>query len=67
MVARVDRISPTDLTQLATDVGPVPMNAGALLARDDADLDELRQALLRRLPRVHRFRQVLRSAPPGRG
>jgi WS/DGAT/MGAT family acyltransferase len=67
MVARVDRISPTDLTQLATDVGPVPMNVGALLVLDDADLNELRQTLLRRLPLVDRFRQVLRSAPPGLG
>ncbi len=67
MVAKVDRISPTDLTQLATDVGPVPMNVGALLVLDDADLDELQQALVRRLPRVDRFRQVLRSAPPGLG
>ncbi len=67
MVTKVDRISPTDLTQLATDVGPVPMNVGALLVLDNADLDDLRQALVRRLPRVDRFRQVLRSAPPGLG
>ncbi len=67
MVATVDRISPTDLTQLATDVGPVPMNVGALLVLDEADPDDLRQALVRRLPRVDRFRQVLRSAPPGLG
>lgn len=25
----MDRVSPGDLTQLATDVGPVPMNVGA--------------------------------------
>ncbi len=67
MVATVDRISPNDLTQLATDVGPVPMNVGALLVLAGAGLDEVRETLERRLPRVDRFRQVLRSAPPGLG
>lgn len=67
MVATVDRISPTDLTQLATDVGPVPMNVGALLLLDHTSLDTLRQALEDRLQRVARFRQVLHSAPPGLG
>lgn len=67
MVAPVDRISPTDLTQLATDVGPVPMNVGALLLLDHTSLDTLQQVLEDRLQRVARFRQVLHSAPPGLG
>lgn len=67
MVAKVDRISPADLTQLATDVGPVPLNVGALLVLDDADPEALHEVLERRLSQVDRFRQVLHSAPPGLG
>ncbi|WP_372595257.1 wax ester/triacylglycerol synthase domain-containing protein, partial [Actinotalea sp.] len=43
------------------------MNVGALLVLTGARPGEVREALLDRLPRVERFRQVLRSAPPGLG
>lgn len=67
MAARVDRLSPADLTQLATDVGPVPLNVGAVLVVPGADPATLGALLAARLASVPRFRQVVRTAPPGCG
>lgn len=66
--SRVDRISPTDLAQLVTDVGPVPMNVGALLVLAGADARAgaaLAAALARRLAGIPRLRQ--RLVTPGVG
>ncbi len=72
MAARVpvDRASPADLMQLATDVGPAPMHVAALLILDTGPGFNVAEA--QRLPgeRVHavpRLRQRLRRAPPGCG
>lgn len=67
MPVRVDRLSPADLSQLVTDVGPVPLNVGAILVLPGADPDALAAVLAARLGSVHRFRQVVRHAPPGFG
>lgn len=67
---RVERISPGDLLELATDVGPVPMNVGALLVLDTApgaDATALAALLARRLGRVRRLRQRLETPPWGLG
>ena len=66
----VDRASPADLMQLATDVGPAPMHVGALLILDTGPGFNVAEA--QRLPgeRVHavpRLRQRLRRTPPGCG
>lgn len=63
----VDRLSPADVTQLATDVGPVPMNVGAVLLLTGADPDAVRTALVSRLASLPRFAQRVRTAPPGLG
>jgi WS/DGAT/MGAT family acyltransferase len=65
--APVDRLSPADLSQLVTDVGPVPLNVGALLVLPGADPAALAVLLADRLAAVRRFRQVVRTAPPGLG
>ncbi|MGV8976715.1 MAG: wax ester/triacylglycerol synthase domain-containing protein [Cellulomonas sp.] len=63
----VERISPGDLVELATDVGPVPMNVGALLLlADGADVD-VATVLAQRLEGVARLRQRLVVAPWGLG
>lgn len=66
----VDRASSNDLTTLATDRGPVPMNIGAALIQDSADeLDfaVIRTVLAQRVPAIRRLRQRLIPAPPGCG
>jgi diacylglycerol O-acyltransferase len=62
----VARISPGDLVELATDVGPAPMNVGAvlLLAPPVAgpvggSVEELHVVLAERLSQIHRLRQRL--------
>jgi WS/DGAT/MGAT family acyltransferase len=65
----VDRIGPGDVVQLATDVGPVPMNVGALLVLDagGGSAEAVRAALARRAAGVPRLRQRLVTAPWGLG
>lgn len=64
----VERIGPGDQVQLATDVGPVPMNVGAILNLGGSpDPDVVVEALLRRVHRVPRLHQVLTAAPWGLG
>ena len=68
--ARIERISPNDLTTLATDRGRVPMNIAAVLVVEDGgdlDLAAIRAILDLRLSRAPRLRQVLRPAPLGGG
>ncbi|EWT03179.1 hypothetical protein N865_01855 [Intrasporangium oryzae NRRL B-24470] len=80
VVARpgIERISPNDLTTLATDRGPVPTNIGAVLVMDgggegagdggaELDLAAVRSLLGRRVCRVPRLRQVLETVPIGAG
>lgn len=65
----VDRVSSNDLTQLATDVGPVAMNVGALLvlAADGAAPQRLRATLAERVMAIPRMRQRLEPVPRGLG
>ena len=69
-VTRIERASPIDMMELASDVGPVPGQVGAVLvfapgaplaARDVQD------ALADRIRGVPRLRQRLVSTPPGCG
>ncbi len=64
-----ERIGTADAQALASDVGPVPMNVGALLVLDPVDLDpaRVRSLLERRLAEVPRMRQRLQRVPPGCG
>ena len=66
----VDRASPADLMQLATDVGPAPMHVGAVLVLDTGpgfSVQEAQRLLGERIHAVPRLRQRLRRAPPGCG
>jgi WS/DGAT/MGAT family acyltransferase len=66
----VDRASPADLMQLATDVGPAPMHVGAVLvlgSGPEFSVQEARRLLGERVRAVPRLRQRLRRAPPGSG
>jgi diacylglycerol O-acyltransferase / wax synthase len=66
----VDRASPADLMQLATDVGPAPMHVGAVLVLGTGPGFSVLQAqrlLGERVHAVPRLRQRLRRAPPGCG
>lgn len=63
-----DRVTPGDLVQLATDVGPVPMNVGALLAlAPGADPATTADVVAVRLGRVRRLQQRLVRPAPGLG
>ena len=67
---QIERTSPNDLTTLATDHGPVPMNIAAALVIDggsDLGLSAVRTLLEQRLPRVPRLRQRILSTPLGHG
>jgi diacylglycerol O-acyltransferase / wax synthase len=67
---RVDRASPADLMELATDVGPVPMHVGAVLVLGTGpgfSVPEAQRLLGERIRAVPRLRQRLRRAPPGCG
>lgn len=58
----IDRATPDDLVALATDVGPAPMQVGAVLLLDahtDIDPDAALAAIGDRLTSVPRLRQVL--------
>jgi WS/DGAT/MGAT family acyltransferase len=66
----VDRASPADLMQLATDVGPAPLHVGAILILSTGPGFSVQQAQRLLGERVHvvpRLRQRLRRAPPGCG
>lgn len=66
----VDRASPADLMQFATDVGPAPMHVGAVLILDGGpgfSVQEAQRLLDGRIRAVPRLRQRLRRAPPGCG
>ena len=59
-----------DLTVLASDRGPVPMNIAAVLRFEPAQGPtgrEVRMLLTERLPAVPRLRQRLQPTPPGGG
>ncbi|MGV1028005.1 MAG: wax ester/triacylglycerol synthase domain-containing protein [Dermatophilaceae bacterium] len=65
-MTRLERIGPDDLMQLASDVGPAPMNVGALLVLDAApgfDVTAAQAELGRRLGRIPRLRQRLVRLP----
>jgi diacylglycerol O-acyltransferase len=67
---KVDRASPADLMQLATDVGPAPMHVGAVLVLRTGpgfSVQEAQRLLGERIRAVPRLRQRLRRAPPGCG
>jgi diacylglycerol O-acyltransferase len=68
--SRIERVSTNDMTTLATDHGPVPMNIGAVLVVQDGgalEFSAVRAILESRLPRVPRMRQRLVSTPFGCG
>ncbi|HEV2374573.1 MAG TPA: wax ester/triacylglycerol synthase domain-containing protein [Streptosporangiaceae bacterium] len=67
---RLDRASPADLLQLATDVGPAPMHIGAVLVLGTGpgfSVPVAQRLLGDRIHAVPRLRQRLRRAPPGCG
>jgi len=66
----VDRASPADLMQLATDVGPAPMHVGAVLALGTGpgfSVQDAQRLLGERVHAMPRLRQRLRRALPGCG
>lgn len=63
----VDRISPADAVELATDVGPAPRTVGAVLMLDGPDPGALADLLVARFDTEPRFRQRLRRPPVGFG
>ncbi|MEU2005749.1 wax ester/triacylglycerol synthase domain-containing protein [Rhodococcus sp. NPDC019627] len=72
---RIERLGPSDLTELASDVGPVPMNVGAVLflAGDRAAGDgtvnaaTIEATFTKRISGIRRLRQCLVDPPPGLG
>lgn len=66
----IERVSPDDLMLLACDVGPVPLQVGAVLvldARPGFDMSAARAAIAERLAAVPRLRQRMVSVPLGCG
>jgi len=67
----IERIGPGDMTQLATDVGPVAMNVGAVLVLDPGasgfDPTVARTELAERIRQIPRLRQRLVTVPWGFG
>jgi diacylglycerol O-acyltransferase / wax synthase len=66
----LDRATPADLMQLATDVGPAPMHVGAVLVLGTGpgfSVPEAQRLLGERIRAVPRLRQRLRRALPGCG
>ena len=66
----IARLSANDLTNLATDRGPVPMQIGAVLLLDEGsapNAEELAAVIEQRLARVPRLGERLRRAPFGCG
>lgn len=66
---KIDRVSADDHTALATDVGPAPMQVGAVvgLAGPEPSLEDLRERIGSALGAVPRLRQRLLQAPFGCG
>lgn len=68
--SRIDRIGPGDLTELASDVGPVPLHVGAVIffaGEGGSDPATLRAAFAERLSGIRRLRQRLIRPAPGLG
>src|ERR1022692_5096502 len=66
----VERASPIDMMELASDVGPVPLQVGAVqVFESGAQLaaSRVREALADRVCGIPRLRQQLVPAPPGCG
>ncbi|MEV6562086.1 wax ester/triacylglycerol synthase domain-containing protein [Nocardia sp. NPDC051756] len=66
----IERAGPMDLTVLATDHASIPMQIGAILLFDSAAAPtpaSIQALLVERIPRIPRFRQVLRRTPFGCG
>jgi WS/DGAT/MGAT family acyltransferase len=67
---QVDRAGAADMTQLASDVGPVPMQIGACLVLDSRpgiDVAAMQLCIAERIRTVPRLRQRLVRTPPGCG
>jgi diacylglycerol O-acyltransferase len=65
-----ERIGPSDAQQLATDVGPVPANVGAVLVIDppgQLEVADLVSVVTARAGAIPRMRQRLMSTPVGCG
>jgi diacylglycerol O-acyltransferase / wax synthase len=68
--ALVERASPIDMMELASDVGPVPAQVGAILRFSPGaplTASAVREALADRIRGIPRLRQRLISTPPGCG
>jgi hypothetical protein len=66
----VERASGIDMMELASDVGPVPLQVGAVLVFEsgtDLAASGVRDALAERVCGIPRLRQQLVSTPPGCG
>ncbi|MCU1499318.1 MAG: hypothetical protein JWM47_3271 [Acidimicrobiales bacterium] len=66
----IDRVTPQDAVSLATDVGPAPMQVGAVLLLDGGarlDPEAIRTAIGERIRSVPRLRQRLVETPLGCG
>lgn len=67
----IDRASAEDVVSLATDVGPTPMQVGAIVVLDAAgrsfDAEGATDSIGERIRAVPRLRQRLMDAPPGGG
>jgi diacylglycerol O-acyltransferase / wax synthase len=66
----VERASPTDMMELASDIGPVPLQVGAVLVFESGAhlaASRVREALADRVCGIPRLRQRLVPAPPGCG
>ena len=63
----VERVCPSDVVQLATDVGPVPMNVGAALLLSGGTGAQFAGVLARRVNGIPRLCQRLVPPPWGLG
>ncbi|PBC40088.1 hypothetical protein CJ179_33945 [Rhodococcus sp. ACS1] len=66
----VDRIGPGDVIELVSDVGPVPLNVGAILfvaAENGVDISAVEATFTQRIEEIRRLRQRLVRAPWGLG
>jgi diacylglycerol O-acyltransferase len=70
MSAVIERVSPDDMMQLACDVGPLPMQVGAVLVLDVApefDVSAAEATIAERITAIPRLRQTLVRVPIGCG
>jgi Wax ester synthase-like Acyl-CoA acyltransferase domain len=66
----IERATPIDMMELASDVGPVPLQVAAVLVFESGALlmaSQVREALADRVCGIPRLRQQLVPAPPGCG